>query len=63
MFAGVLTTGALLPAIAGFFTSTARGALTLPDVLGISHGVAILIVVALALVGFAFAARIERRAA
>ncbi|MEO8619898.1 MAG: DUF6691 family protein [bacterium] len=62
MFGGVLAAGIALPTFANFFTSTARGGLTLPRVLGVSEGVVILGIVAIALVGFALAPRVERRA-
>ena len=58
--AGVLAAGAALPRVAGFFDSTARGVDTLPARLGVSHGAVVLVVVALALAGFAAAGRIER---
>jgi len=58
--AGVLAAGAALPSVARFFTSTARGVDTLPARLGVSHGAVVLVVVALALAGFAVAGRIER---
>jgi uncharacterized membrane protein YedE/YeeE len=60
--AGVLATGALLPRAWGFYQSTPRGALLLPDVLGVSYGVAVLVVVTVALAGFAAAGWWERRA-
>ena len=63
MFAGVLGMGAVLPAVQGFFTSTARGGLTLPRALGVSEGVVILGIVAVALAGFAVSSRVERYAA
>jgi hypothetical protein len=63
MLGGVLATGALLSTLGGFFTSTARGGLTLPSAFGISTDATILGVVAMAFIGFAVAGRIERRAA
>lgn len=54
IFAGVLVTRA--PEV------TARGALTLPEVLRVPYGVVVLAVVLVALAGFAVAERIERRA-
>ena len=57
---GVLLAGAALPAFAGFFTSTARGVDTLPVRLGVPQGAVVLLIVALALVGFTVAGRIER---
>jgi len=61
-FAGVLATGLVLPAIAGFYGSGARGTLTLDATFGASAGSVILGVVACALAGFVVAERIERRA-
>lgn len=62
MLGGVLVTGALMPRIELFYTSTSRGAATLPQLLGASDGVVILVVVAMALGGFALTHRIERSA-
>jgi uncharacterized membrane protein YedE/YeeE len=61
-FAGVLATGLVLPAIASFYGSGARGTLTLDATFGASAGSVILGVVACALAGFVVAERIERRA-
>jgi hypothetical protein len=61
VFLGVLGTGALVPAMARFFASTARGAYTIPDALHLPYGLVACGVVALALGGFAVAERIERR--
>jgi uncharacterized protein len=63
MFAGVLAMGAALPIVQRFFTSTARGGFTIPNALGVSEGVVVLGIVAIAIAGFAFAPRIERYAA
>jgi len=62
VFVGVLATGAALPSLAGFAGATARGAWTLPELLGVPHGVVVAAVVALALAGFGLAERLERRA-
>jgi uncharacterized membrane protein YedE/YeeE len=61
MFAGVLATGLAFAPLQQFYESTARGALTLPDVLHMSYGVVVFGVVAVALVAFAAAAVWERR--
>ena len=61
MFAGVLGTGALFARLQAFYESTPRGALTLPQLLGLPHGVVVLGVVALALAAFVVAERVERR--
>jgi hypothetical protein len=63
MFVGVLAMGAALPAFQRFFTSTARGGFTIPSALGVSEGVVVLGIVAIAIAGFAIAPRIERYAA
>jgi uncharacterized protein len=63
MFGGVLATGLLfapLRALHALHEATPRGALTLPAWLGVPHGVVVLAVVAVALVGFHLAERIER---
>jgi hypothetical protein len=62
MFAGVLVTGAVLPAMQRFYMSTARGGLTLPWLFGLSEGVVILGVTAMALALFALGGRVERHA-
>ena len=63
MLAGVLAMGAALPTFQRFFTSTARGGFTIPSALGVSEGVVVLGIVAIAVAGFAIAPRIERHAA
>jgi uncharacterized membrane protein YedE/YeeE len=57
---GVLAAGLALPSIEGFYRATPRGALTLPRALSLPHGTVVLLVVALALAGFALAGRVER---
>ena len=61
MFVGVLATGLVLPRVATFFSSTSRGAWTLPQALHLPYGVVVALVVAMALAGFAVAERIEQR--
>jgi uncharacterized membrane protein YedE/YeeE len=61
MFAGVLATGLWFAPLASFYESTARGAITLPDVLRISPGVVVAGIVAVALAGFFVAEKIESR--
>lgn len=58
--AGATVGGALLPDVAWLYAATARGTLLLPDVLGVSYGAAVALVVAMALLAFAAAGRIER---
>ena len=62
MLLGVLTALLAWPAFAGFHGSTARGVLTLPDLLGVSEGVVVFGMTLAALGGFALAGRIEGRA-
>lgn len=62
IFAGIVIAGLAVPALEPFFSSTARGAFTLPDALSLPYGVVVLAVVVLALSGFALAEHLERRA-
>jgi uncharacterized membrane protein YedE/YeeE len=59
MFAGVLITGLAFAPLAAFYESTARGALTVPSGLRGPYGAVVAAVVAIALVGFRLAERIE----
>jgi len=61
MFAGVLTMGALMGSLGGFYSSTPRGAFTLPDFFGASYGVVVFGVVLLALAGCRVGEAAERR--
>ena len=61
MLAGVFVFGEAFPALGAFAESTARGAWTLPQALGLSYGTVVGIVVAVALGAFAGAERLERR--
>ena len=62
LFTGVLTSGLAFPMLADFYDSDARGAWTLPSLLHVSYGTAVLAVVLVALAGFAAAERLESRA-
>jgi Na+/proline symporter len=62
MFAGVLVTGLAFAPLRHFYESTARGSLTLPELLRIPYGVAVCGVVGMALIAFQFAERLEKRA-
>jgi uncharacterized membrane protein YedE/YeeE len=62
MFAGVMLTGLAFAPLRGFYDSTARGSLTLPDLLHLPYGVVVFAVVVIALAGFRAAEWIERRA-
>jgi uncharacterized membrane protein YedE/YeeE len=50
---GVLATGIALPRVWSLYERTPRGTLLLPDVLGVSYGLVVLAVAAIALAGFA----------
>lgn len=60
MASGIVGFGFAFPWIRWFYESTPRGALTLPEVFHLPHGVLVFLVVAIALGGFALAERIER---
>ena len=62
MFAGVLVTGLAFAPLRHFYESTARGLLTLPELLRIPYGVVVCAIVAMALIAFQFAERLEKRA-
>jgi uncharacterized membrane protein YedE/YeeE len=62
MFSGVLATGLAFAPLRHFYESTARGSLTLPDLLHIPYGAVVFAIVAMALIAFQFAGRLERRA-
>jgi hypothetical protein len=61
MFTGVLVTGLAFRPLQHFYDSTARGAFTLPQALHVPYGVAVALVVAIALAGFRGAEWIEAR--
>jgi uncharacterized protein len=61
MFVGVLATGLAFEPLRALYEATPRGALTLPAWLGVPYGAVVLAVVAIALVGFRVAGRIEAR--
>jgi uncharacterized membrane protein YedE/YeeE len=61
MLAGVLAFGEVLPRITGFYYSTPRGDLSLDQVLHVSRGLTVFLLVAIALAGFAAAEKIELR--
>ena len=62
LFAGVFVAGFGFRTIATFYESTARGAWTLPQWLGLPYGAVVAMVVAMALILFGVAERVERRA-
>lgn len=59
MFAGVLASALAFDAFRNFYDSTARGALTLPALLHVPYGVVVCAVVAMALIAFQVAERVE----
>ncbi|MEA2239952.1 MAG: hypothetical protein QOC81_4676 [Thermoanaerobaculia bacterium] len=59
MFAGVLGTGIAFGSIAGFYESTSRGSMTLPQLLHVPYGVVVGAVVAMALIAFWWIRRFE----
>ena len=61
MLLGVAAFNAVFDWIAPFYNSTALGAVTFAEMAGLSHGAGVAIVTAVALAGFAVAARLERR--
>jgi hypothetical protein len=63
MFTGVLATGFLFRPLATFYASTARGSLTIPQLLRVPYGAVVLAVVAAALAGFRMAEWLETRPA
>ena len=62
MFAGVLAMSVASTGFMQFYESTARGPLTLPELLRVPYGVVVAAVVAVAFAGFYVAERLERRA-
>jgi len=62
MFGGVLATGLAFAPLRDFYESTARGSLTLPDLLHVPYGAIVCAVVAMALIAFQIAERVEKRA-
>ncbi len=60
MLGGVLVTGLGLQPFRALYESTPRGALTIPQLLGLPHGVVVAGVVVLALVAFHLLDRVER---
>jgi hypothetical protein len=57
---GIVLFNAAFDRLAGFYDSTALGAVTVTDLAGVSRGTGVAVVTFAALAGFALAARIER---
>lgn len=62
IFSGMLLIGLILRKFERFYTSTAHGAWTLPELFDVPYGAVVAAVVVLALAAFAVAERIERGA-
>ena len=60
MFAGVLGSGILFTSLRSFYELTPRGAFTLPQAFNLDEGIVVFAVVALGLMGFKVAERVER---
>jgi len=61
MFTGVLVTGLAFSSLQAFYESTARGSITLPELLHVPYGVVVFAVVLIALGGFRGAEWVEKR--
>ena len=59
--AGIFSFGELYPLLKGFYSSTPMGSITLPGILGISQGLVVFLVAAMAIGGFAGATWVEKR--
>ncbi len=59
MTTGILLFGELFPLLSGFYQSNSLGEITLSDLLGLPSNVMVFLLVALAVMGFAAAGRIE----
>jgi len=62
MFSGVLLTGLLFKPLEHFYTTTARGTLTLPQFLHLPYGLVVACIVCVAFLGFRVADAVEARA-
>lgn len=60
ILAGIFVFGEIFPAITGLFYATDLGTVTLPEALGVSYGLVVLLVVLMALGGFYGAEAVER---
>jgi uncharacterized protein len=61
ILAGIFAFGELYPLLKGFYSSTPMGSITLPGILGISQGLVVFLVSAMAIGGFAGATWVEKR--
>jgi hypothetical protein len=62
MLGGVLLAGVFFGLLEPFYQSTPHGTFTLPALVRVPYGVVVFVIVAIALVGFHVAERVERRA-
>jgi len=62
MLLGILGFNEAFPLVEALYRATPRGSVTIPQLLGLPHGVLVAATVAAALLGFVAAERIERRA-
>jgi len=62
MLGGVLLAGVFFSVLEPFYQSTPHGTFTLPALVRVPYGVVVFVIVAIALVGFHVAERVERRA-
>lgn len=62
MLLGILVFNEAFPLVEALYRATPRGSVTIPQLLGLPHGVLVAATVAAALLGFTAAERIERRA-
>lgn len=58
--AGIFIFGEAFEALKGIYTSTGMGEITLPELFGVSYGLVVLLVVLMAVGGFAGATQVER---
>jgi uncharacterized protein len=61
MMAGIFVFAEIFPMLEGFYNSSAWGTVSLDTLLGISYGTAVYLIVILALAGFYFAEKFERK--
>ena len=61
MMLGILLFGEAFPLFSSFYNSTSMGQVTFPQILHISYGLAVFLIVLLALAGFVVAERIEKK--
>jgi uncharacterized protein len=61
MLVGVFVFSELFPLLRGLYDTTSRGALTVPQAIGLSHGTVVFAIVCLALAAFGIADHFERR--